>query len=703
MLKSSSGSNPQIVPSSLSSEDVILSFEPEFFLQGHVAINRKKTLRNLMKQNIKEVSRLTFVDFTENPNMTNQDIKRFFDWICKFEKLSELSVNFSHKDNVWDTRSIVKNFRKFLKKIQLISNLSSLKLNLSNCTELPIDVFQGSAIKLPHLSKLSLNLSLGRQLKTEFLSDLAKNIRALTGLIELSLDFSYTKLENEGISVLMSSLEALKRLNCLKINFYGSQGLNPFVFGALCKALVSLENLHGLSINLSHCNHIDNLDVKRLICRIKKLRNLSRLCLTLVNNSLHIETIQILMGHGEQFNQLSHLALTLPLDYKCLGVSKGFERSFMPLANLTVLEIFVYDSLVRSPWTKEDTGVWEGLVTLPKLSRLCLSFHSRSLFIDQMLRSLGGILKKLGLKELFLAFYEKLIITISAWKNLFEGVDTLSDLNKFYLKLYNSYMIHLDVIQVLGENLKNIKGLVDFGLEYYTASGQGKKVLKGVDLVLRNQKDLNTVKLKFPWDHKIKSKDFWRIFLTLSEAQFLAKIDLELGSQFFPKSENEVGPIYYLRLFPSLRYLKLEAFDCDEPELLALSAQLAQLSQIISIILRFDFGRNISPKTKLSVFKNIRKLKGMKEFHLEIQKNRLYIQVPNFGKISWGMKDFYAGYDKAEIVNYERELKRLQKSTNRWDCHRYCLAFWCITLACAPGIGLLLFIILGTTLRLQED
>jgi len=685
MLESSSGRQTQTARNSLAVEDQILDFKPRSSHPGPIVINRKKTLQNLMKENPKEIRSIIFMDFTEISDLTLQDLKAFFDWIGRLDNLGELNMNLSQDNNhFWNVRDPLKSLKSYLKRINPITSLTSLKMNLSKRKDIPIDFFQEFGIKFPRLSKLDINLRSCDRLKGDLIRGLANIIHWLSCLRELSLDFAKTQLGNKATLALISNLKSLRFLRYLKLDFSGSQKLNEIGIEGLCKALNCLYNLQDLSLNICACQKIKNPDVRKLVFSIKNVRTLSSLFLSVANiNPLHVETVQILMGHGGDFNQLTRLSLGLPLKYECLGEPKGF----VPLLNLSDLELSVYDCTIEGKYPSKD--IWEGLASLPRLSRLCLHFGLNSLFMDQILKNLSRIFRRMRLKDLELNFYGNSNVKISTWEILYDGIDTLADLKRLSLNFPDRHFVDSKVVHKLGSSLKNTKGLVNFTLGMRVFSGLTRKSLQSINLLLRNQKNLNTLKFNFLWNYQLKPKSFSEIFSALSEAKSLTKINLCLEYRLFPFHKNQAGPISYLRAISALRYLELEGSRCEESNLLALSVQLSQLSQVISIILRFHIGTSISPQTKLKFCQNIRKHRGLKEFHLSIKDNWLPVVVDNFQRISWGMKDIYAGYNNDEIHYYQSELKRINKRNRRESWISFFIVFF-IALIFMGGLAVLL-------------
>jgi len=155
----------------------------------------------------------------------------------------------------------------------------------------------------------------------------------------------------------------------------------------------------------------------------------------------------------------------------------------------------------------------------------------------------------------------------------------------------------------------------------------------------------------------------------LSEAQSLTEVNLNVDPSILPESADKRNAmIACLRGAKFLKSLKIEASLCSEAQLLALSNHLRELEHVSCIKLHFLGGVGISPTTKLAFAKNMRQLRGLKEFELVVDYNRLSVWFDDFYHIAWRMKDIQAGSGAEQIVRYKEVLKKERRIQRKETC-----------------------------------
>ena len=407
--------------------------------------------------------------------------------------------------------------RCVLKKLKVLFQVNARFRSFANKE---VQVFCLSLKQLP-LKKIKIHFCYC-DLEDHILKLFSQNLRHLSFLTSLTLDFSFGRLRtknvlptSKGISMLFSGLKSLKFLSRLKIYFFNAEGFDNYCLEKLSSALANFCSLQVLTLNFLNCSSISDKSLSCFSKALKKLTNLKKLELGINCCNASNAGIQSLSTGLAQMRSLSELVLRLEVS-ESVNEEGRLESLASTLKNLNFLSILDLDfSLWPLIYDKEVKTLSSCFEFLTSLKILKLSFPSSELMTDDSIKYLAlGLASLTSMKSFDLSFSNcSKLQKIESLAHSFERLVSLSELKVHFKDCCN---IENKGIESVFSSFKNLNYLVDLELNFAGCKFINDSALKLLVANFVYFPSLEKIKLNFSLNPEISDAVFENMVLNPS-------------------------------------------------------------------------------------------------------------------------------------------------------------------------------------------
>jgi len=393
-------------------------------------LNRNITAKGIAEllKTVKKNRFLTelYLDFNECGAANEEHLTSIFNSISSMKLLKSFHINYFHliyRPLDWTTGE------------QLSKNLLKLR-------------------RLNYMEDFSMNLEFWHGLQSHDITALSKSLSRMVRLSKLYLsNLDCPNFDQIGLKSLSDSLKSLRMLKKLHLHFSSYSDRNDLI----SKAIENSLTLSHLILDFSRAAiAIDS--TKNLLLSLQTLKNLSKLDINF-SHTQHSDN-DLIQFLSQGISNLTNLSLLRLNFYACPLINgQGLIHLTSALENVTSLKVFEL-TLTNQSLQSVFLPFSEALGHLTNLSRLMLNFAHSQDFGNQEIKALTKSLQKfenLESLELNLSYY--LQITDEGFNDLASQICNFRSLKMLNLNFYGCHQITAEGFEYLKSQISQLESL----------------------------------------------------------------------------------------------------------------------------------------------------------------------------------------------------------------------------------------------------
>ena len=430
------------------------------------------------------------------------------------------------------------------------------------------------------LSRLSYSFPENITFQSEFL---CAKLRNLSSLSSLHLKFSSNSSLEKPLKALTKSLECLKNLSDVKIQFHAFHFNGQGILHKLFNSLGNLRKLTSLSVSFLMCSNFKGSHLDVLSAYLKKFPQLK---------SLQLGFDRYLWLYDHDLEDLADSLVKLKNLIK-IDINFGGERC---IDGTTLIRFF------------KSFQAMKNLSDITMNLRSC-EIDNRYGFdcLAEGLSQLNGpSIKKLQL-HLYRNLDEKSLVKISQALQRFNGLNTLC------LNFFGSGSINNEGITELASTLKGLPSLSSLNITFPSFVEADFHVIE-ITHALRSMQKLTHLQLDFARNDRMTVEHVQELFISLKFLSSLQFLDISLSHQK-SLSDNALGGLAQsLKSLSQLKHLLLNfnrTSEITNKGVQAISGAVKEMKGLSSLVLNLGYNENIDEKAINKIVKAIRSVKSL--------------------------------------------------------------------------------------------